>query len=299
MTDILVLGAGASYGSGDCLPEAPPLGARLFDALRARGGVAATVSPELAVLFAEDFERGMVAFREQRDRDTTALLREMAAFLAEFTAGPGNVYHQLVAAIREAPVWPVLVTTNYDLLIEQAVTEAGLRVAYHRPPVPTNNVSLLKIHGSCHFLPVVRGVMRGVVFDGCGVNVEVPIRFASSRAEVKAFCATQDSLAPAVSLYAPGKDVLFSSKAVKAQQAEWQAALDTATRVFLIGLRVVEGDDHIWGALARAKPEVVYVGFEPTEFLEWAARVGLSRAHVLARTFAEAVPLLRGELQQP
>jgi hypothetical protein len=263
------------------------------------GGVAASIDGDLAELFRRDFEAGMAAFRAERDVDTTALLREMADYLVEFRTGPKNLLHDLVRTIRDLAVPVVLVTTNYDLLLEQAITEAGLFAAYHAPPVPERNLSLLKIHGSCHFLPAIQGTMQGVTFSNCGVNVEAPIRIARSRDEVKAFCKNEDSLAPAIAVYAPGKAVLFSSGAVKEHQAAWASVLKgKPDRLYSVGLRIVETDDHIWGAIANERAPVSYIGFESSDFFVWAATNRIPGARVLGRTFAEGLPKLIEDLSQ-
>lgn len=297
MSTIVLLGAGASYGSGPCTPHPPPLGPRLFQALRVRGGVAATIDDGMAALFEENFELGMFAFRKVRDRDTTALLREMGEYFVQFATLPGNQYHEFVRLVRDAREPVVLATTNYDLLIEQAVTEAGLRVAYHAPPVPDGNIPLLKIHGSCHFLPDVGGArLTGVTFSGNAVNVETRMRIARSRDEVLQFCRSEDSLAPAIAVYAPGKAVLFSSQGVKEQQQHWTQVVSTATRVISIGLRLVPEDDHIWGVIRASNAELCYVGGEPEDVRAWFAGAGETRVRVLGSTFAESLPRLRDEL---
>lgn len=294
MSDLFLLGAGASYGSLDCTPYCPPLGPKLFAELRKRGGIAATINSPLRELFEDNFERGMAAFREVRDEDSTAFLRQMAEYFVQFAAGPRNLYRELISITKASKRSTTLVTTNYDLLIEQVITEAGLLVAYHGRPVPESNVPLLKIHGSCHFLPDLgSNRITGAIFSGNGANVETRIKIARSRAEVSAFCRTEDSLAPAIALYAPGKKVLFSPSAVAEQQREWHRELARADILYSIGLRVVIDDDHIWGALASSTARIEYVGFEPDEFQSWAGAVSRKNAHVLAKDFASALPLIR------
>src|SRR6185437_13899636 len=122
-----------------------------------RGGIAATIEGGLRQLFLDNFEKGMAQFRWERDTDTTALLREMALYFAEFVPGPTNRYHSLLRAIRRSRHRTVIATTNYDLLLESAVDAAKLRTAYQAVNIPKNNVAILKIHGSCNFLPSVPG----------------------------------------------------------------------------------------------------------------------------------------------
>src|SRR5690348_7701334 len=285
LSTILLLGAGASHGSGDCIPYAPPLGSQLFERLRAQGGIASTIHGDLRTIFEKDFEEGMAEFRRRRDVDSTAFLREIARYFVQFAPGRRNLYRDLVAAVLPRRQSVAIATTNYDLLIELAASEAGDAVSYTLPPVPPNNTSLLKIHGSCHFLPDPPAVLRGVTFSGARANVEGPVRVARSVAEVIAFCDSQDSLAPAIALYAPGKDVLFSPSFVLAQQEAWVKAVSEATLIYTVGLRVLPSDAHIWGVLGSTTAEIRYAGFEPKEFVAWAEAAGHRNAHAVARTF--------------
>lgn len=293
MSAVFLLGAGASFGSGECYPSAPPLGGGLFADLRRRGGVASTIQPPLLQLFQRNFEEGMAAFREERDSDSTAFLREMAAYLAEFAPGPRNLYHRLIQIVRKSHRQTVLATTNYDLLLEQAITQAGLMTAYSGRPVPQNNISVLKIHGSSNFLPDL-GTNRiiGAKFAGNGANVEAPIAIAQSIQEIRAFCSKEDSLAPAIAVYAPGKAVLFCPSFVQDQQRQWVSEVERATVVYVIGLRVIRHDDHIWRVLASSKARLHYVGLEPHEFQEWAAEARRRNTNVLGGTLEKALPLI-------
>jgi hypothetical protein len=236
----------------------------------------------------------MAAFREQRDRDSTQFLREMAGYFAGFRAGPANTYRRLFVLLRELSVPATWVTTNYDLLIEYAAGFEKQLLAYHGRPVPDGNVPLLKIHGSCHFLPDTgTNRLSGVTFANNGSNLEAPIKIAKSADEVLAFCRDNDSFAPAVALYAPGKKVLFCPSAVKQQQDAWLSELSQANAVFIIGLRVLPEDDHIWGALAKASAPLHYVGYEPDEFSSWARSCSRNETYVLAKDFSHSLTAIR------
>ena len=93
MSSTFLFGAGASAFSGECYPTTPPLGADLFSELRRRGGVAAEVEEDLVDLFG-DFEAGMAEFRRRHEVKTSALLRDMARYFAEFRPGDSNQYRR-------------------------------------------------------------------------------------------------------------------------------------------------------------------------------------------------------------
>jgi hypothetical protein len=154
MSTMFLFGAGASYGSGDCSPYCPPLERDLFPELQRWGGVASTVENPLREKFIVDFEKGMEEFYRHRNTDTTAFLREMAGYFAQFKPGPKNYYGKLARIVAQASGTVVLATTNYEMLIELALDGAGQGVAYGRPPQSIRKgIPLLKIHGSCNFLP--------------------------------------------------------------------------------------------------------------------------------------------------
>jgi len=188
-----------------------------------------------------------------------------------------------------------MVTTNYDLLIEHAIIKSDLLVSYGGLPAQEMNVPVLKIHGSCNFLPdLMPNQISGIGFDLSqsegGSILEAGIKVARSAKEIIDFCNNEDSIAPAIAMYSPSKNVLFCPKFVKYQQQEWLNSLRSTSRIYIIGLRVHLVDDHIWGPLSKGKTPIYYVGFEPDEFLEWARCNNRKHAYVLSETFESALP---------
>jgi hypothetical protein len=192
----------------------------------------------------------MDLFWKDRNTDTTDLLREMAKYFVRFEPLPGNYYGQLLNILCGTRKKAVLVTTNYDLLIEHSITRIGLKISYAGLPVPADNVPVLKIHGSCHFLPALQPrQISGISFDLRGSDdsaiIETGVTVATSTQEILDFCETEDAIAPALAMYAPSKRVLYCQEFVKAQQEAWTAAATSASRIFIIGLRVHPVDVHI------------------------------------------------------
>ncbi|MHB1619916.1 MAG: hypothetical protein ACYCTY_08055 [Sulfuricella sp.] len=295
MSSVFLFGAGASYGSGPCAPSSPPLGAQLFPALQATGGVAATVDADLAAAFVRDFEVGMDRFWAERNTQTTEFLRDIARFFAPFEPLPGNLYLELLRVLGGTKKKSVMVTTNYDLLIEHAVMQSGLLVTYGGLPAPERNIPILKIHGSCNFLPNLQPrQFSGVSFDLSqskgGSIIEAEVKPARSSREIIDFCDREDSIAPALAMYSPSKQVLFCKGFIQAQQQAWLTALSAAARIYVIGLRVHLVDEHIWSPLAKARAPIHYVGREPDDFMAWAHISGHRSAYVLANSFEGAIP---------
>lgn len=293
MSTSFLFGAGASYGSGACFPHPPPLGKDLFPALQRMRGVASKVPADLAALFVSDFEAGMDRFWRERNTDTTAFLREMAKYFAPFKPMEGNLFLELIRVMGRNRRY-VMATTNYDLLIEHSAAMLGLKTAYGGLPNVIQKVSILKIHGSCNFLPAMQPrQFQGLSFDLSGSDggsiLETGVRIATSAQEIAEFCDGEDSIAPAIAMYSPSKRVLFCKGFVESQQAAWRDSLAKAARVYIIGMRVHEVDSHIWGVIAKVKVPVYYVGREPDEFSAWARHTKLHDGRILATSFADAI----------
>jgi hypothetical protein len=338
---VFLFGAGASRGSGDCSPECPPLGNRLFPELLKRKGFAATFDEELRGLFG-DFEKGMERFIETREIDIPKLLREMSEYFLQFEPGPDNLYVQLLqqlnqrqANLAEAAPRIMLATTNYELLLEHSVLDAGGAVVYPDPdskedfgiarvafrggvkaPVPregppwvtmTQEIAVqypaykvLKLHGSCNFLPAIDPEsIRGVTFlSNRGANMNVPALPLYPPDLARDYLERSDaSIAPAIAMYAVGKRVLYSNEYVGEHQRRFQAAVEEADKIFLIGIRIWPQDKHIWDHIAASNARIGYVGFEADDFSDWCEENGRTNDHFLARTFEEALPLIEQELE--
>lgn len=295
MSSLFLFGAGASFGSGPCYPRPPPLGSQVFADLQAAGGVANEVSAELAETFVSDFEAGMDRFWKEHNTLTTQLLRDMARLFAPFEPQPGNCYCKLINVLGGTKKKAVMVTTNYDLLIEHAIVKADLLVTYGGFPAPERNIPVLKIHGSCNFLPDLRPrQISGISFDlsdsDGGSILDAGVVPASSPRQIFDFCDREDSIAPALAMYSPTKRVLYCRSFIDAQRQAWQTALGEVSRIYVIGLRVHVVDEHIWSPLAKAVAPLHYVGLEPEDFLKWAHENSRSKAYVLASSFADAIP---------
>ncbi|MGD9590072.1 MAG: hypothetical protein AB7Q37_18320 [Pyrinomonadaceae bacterium] len=303
MSTLFLFGAGASHGSGPCIPSRPPLGSQLFAEMRNAGGLAARVSEQLAQEF-ENFERGMDMFWDERPGDVAELLRDMSKYLVQFEPAPGNHYISLLQLIQETGCDAILATTNYDVLIELAAHHRRRSIGYHAfPRPPQNNIPLLKIHGSVNFLPDT----RGAVFNDCkfiqdadrgGSAFVGPVKVASSAAEVLAFCRDENSLAPCVAAYHPKKKVLFSKEYIDFHQEQFRSAVESADRIVVIGLRIHAPDVHIWKPIAESQGNLFFVGFEPDEFESWKEKTARDSAQFLTTSFEEALPLIEKILME-
>lgn len=302
MSSVFLIGAGASYGSGPCHPKNPPLGEGFFDEFKAMGGIAATVSQDLEKLFTEDFEKAMDRFFEERNTDVTQFLREMAEYFCQFEPLENNHYCDLLNILGGDRKKATFVTTNYDLLIELAAMRHGLLVSYSGLPVSKGNIPVIKMHGSCNFLPDMGGAsIRGIKFDISGAAdgasiLNAGIKIARSTKEILDFCKEEDAIGPALAMYSPDKRVLFCKSFIEEQQKAWREAVHKATRIYVIGLKVHPVDDHIWGVLSNSSAALYYVGGEPDEIHNWAQENNRKKVHHIANKFDESLPIIARHL---
>jgi hypothetical protein len=221
-------------------------------------------------------------------------LRDLARHFVQFSPGPDNLYRHLVRFLFSVRHQAVLATINYDLVLELSINAEGQRIAYQGLPVPPGNASVLKLHGSCNFLPDLQPrQISGIGFDvgTSGAVLDAPVRAVSPR-EVIEFCDREDAIAPVLALYVRGKQVLYCPSFVNAQVGAWSQSLRNAGRAFVIGVRVHPADDHIWGALARSPARLYYVGPDGEPFLTWAQERRRRQVYHCANSFEEAIPLL-------
>jgi hypothetical protein len=295
MAILFLFGAGASFGSGLCIPYGygPPLGNRLFAALRQRGGEAASAADDLAKLFLDDFEAGMARFMLDRAAEVAQFLKEMAEYLVQFEPAKGNLYVELIKALGGTRRKAVFATLNYDVLIELSASNLGLPVCYCHPPA-ADNLPVLKLHGSCNFIPAGADKLQNFSFKGDpgSVAVESEVRVATSTAEVRKFCQGDSAVGPAMAVYAAGKNVYYCRNFVHAQQKSYSEAVAAASKIFVVGVRVHRIDEHVWKPLAESKAPIYYVGGESDLFKEWcdSDRSPKSHGYVLGSTFEGAFP---------
>jgi hypothetical protein len=156
---MILLGAGASFGSGDAyrLQDehkicTPPLGKNLFKLLETEGGVAASLPSWIKEVFACDFEEGMKEFSQAYPYDLIRFQRELARFLASFCPGQQNTYLKMLKKLVYHDV--IYSSLNYDLLLECSASRFRRRISY-TTNYDNSCINILKLHGSVNFWPAL------------------------------------------------------------------------------------------------------------------------------------------------
>lgn len=299
MSNLVLLGAGASYGSKDTFlysdpsdTTPPPLGNDLFDDLWLRGGEAKLIPSEIQELFKDNFEAGMAEYISHTNGDVMKFQRELALYLAEFSPGVHNSYKKLLKSLNHKRF--IFSTLNYDLLFEQSAEALGYRYTYSIEKI-TGVIRLLKIHGSSNFWPSVPPSMfRGAKMTG------VNSRFLESKViplkqeDTIKRCIEDTGLSPAIAAYTEGKHISICSDYVKKQYTEWKESVFTSKKIFITGVKPNLNDTHIWGdALGseKASADIFYYGFDSDiePFNEWKDTYKKSNAYFIRSDFDNCI----------
>lgn len=266
---VILVGAGASFDSGEVHPTNPPLGNDLFTQLESIFPETWGSLPEsLRKEFLNYFEDGMVALSEFDSSLHAPLYQAIGAYFAQFSLGENNHYSTLIDGLYNSidSGETVFASLNYDCLLEQAIVAAEIDLN----PIPERlgkAGTVIKPHGSCNFLPAsiqASGISftEGVSFDA-GVN-------CVSRDDVIEYYHSDRDLYPAIALYRPDKEAQISPSTIHRFQELYQEAVSEANIIGIIGAGIHPQDNHVWDPLASSDAAIHYIGGK-SGFEDWRA----------------------------
>lgn len=263
MPTLVLLGAGASHGSEpNRAHKTPPLGNDLFGALTELGGVASRIPDDIKKVFDQGFELGMALFNQRIDVQLQAFHRELSSYLADFVPSPNSYYVELLRHLVGRNV--IFSSLNYDMMLEEAAFLLGMRVSYGIERMP-NAIRVIKPHGSINFWPdFPPDTIKNCFFSNVGSALDAPVK-PVDRLSAKYRCDVDTSISPAISMYAKGKRVSVCPGFVQNQQVMFSTACRRASRIIIVGVRVVAEDSHIWEPILKSGSEVTYFGNEADE----------------------------------
>lgn len=301
---VLLFGAGASAFSGRVLyrgqaERCPPVGFGpngLFAALRTEGGIAATFPSDIQSALVDDFEAGMRLLESMPGTFHCALQRQIALHLASYKIRRQNYYMQLLepAYMRSKAVQ--YSTVNYDILLDQAFASYGLQIEGDSIDSPSpQSVTLLKLHGACNILMKTKNKIYGneVIDAPFGyhslVNGKIgKLYLARSHAEIERWCRNSANIqfAPLIAQYVKEKSFLVRSDAFGIMQNFWSQKIANATAIFIIGVRCVPEDEHIWKPIFKSSAKLYIVNPDYTAIEKWGASRANKPVH-LAKYFSD------------
>ncbi len=267
MSPVFLFGAGASYGSDTS--STPPLGADLFKALvRFNPDGWGALSSSLQSSFNEDFE---LAMRSLQPHTIPPLQRAMAAFFFQFAPTPTNLYFNIAKRVKEKNWGGAFCTLNYERLLEQSLLAAGVQPFVGAQPSTPHAVELCLPHGCCHlFCDSVVGNAGAVSFDAFNVCTDGPVSVITD-AQNHRRRISNDAFPPVMSYFEPEKRTTAGASFISGQRARWEKLAITSSKIIIVGVRVREHDNHIWGPIAASMAPVVYCGgaSDMEEFRNW------------------------------
>lgn len=288
----VLFGAGASAFSEPSGAATPPLGENLYDALRDAGLFPQLINSECRAVFEENgFEAGMLKLSELTNRDYNPLLKATAKYLASFQPTSENLYLRFIEKIKKRSNKVTVGTLNYDNLIELSSVRAGVERSYNYQK-KGQSLSLLKLHGSCGFLPDLGGVnIQGVTISNCQTDIEAPVRFEIDPTEITNTFAKDitDSIPPAMAMYAKGKRVVACKEEIDRQRSEWWRAVNESEICYLVGVRYTADDAHLWRPLFESSCRIAVVNPAPSEILKAAEAANRKYCFHSHDTFEEFV----------
>lgn len=293
MAVVVLLGAGASFGSIGVDPYPPPLGKKLFSDLVKKNGAAAALPDYIKEIFNNNFEEGMAEYYKHSNGNIMSFQRELAEYLASFIPTESNIYVNLINSLGRNRV--IYSSLNYDLLFEMSAASLGLHT-YYSSTCQRDGVRLLKIHGSSNFWPDIPiGMLRNCQIYGSGrADIQAPIK-PLGRLDTLKKCALEDSVAPAIAMFAVGKKVTISPDYVDNQYNMWKQQVLGSSKIFIVGVRVHEVDEHIWSLLGKMKGSVTYFGLDgdKPEFETWKKRWNKKNAYFYKSNFEQSVQIIK------
>jgi hypothetical protein len=271
------------------MPRQTPLGAELFDELLRFGGAAENVPTELAEFFRINFEVGMRKLVDEHFELVGPLLCQMARYFAQFRHARKGPYEELFDRLKQIDVLPVVATLNYDLLIEYAARRVGWGPKYGNDGNEQHErwLNLLKLHGSCNFIPKDSSDMGGEFFGemnfviGGGMDC-----FDGEEAFLRH--KNEKLIPPVMSAYVEGKSCYTCPEILKKFQHEWSSAALSAKNIIIIGVALNEADDHIWRPIAHTNAKISAIDQNPDPILRWGQNIPKT-INVIGFDFAKSI----------
>jgi hypothetical protein len=269
MADVVLFGAGASYGSGEVVPELPPLGNELFTRLeRLFPRTWGSLPEPFRLSFVSDFEKGMEEIWNSQSfsQNISQLIRNMAFYFNEFKIyqSSKNLYLHFVKDIKSNIHDIIFSTLNYDLLLELALSMNGISVDYFSDAPHTKAGLVWKLHGSPNFL--LDGIQAMNAQNGSssisftsGVSFNSGLKAVMPQ-EAQNYCNSNTALYPAMSLYMKSKFNQIGHEVITNLQNRWQAKIMEAKNILIIGVKPNFSDTHIWDPLTKTKGRIGYIG---------------------------------------
>ena len=280
---VLLFGAGASRGCGGLGQNEPPTSRQLYGVLREKFPDSwGRLSNTLHHSFESKFEDGMERMY-QTNRDIFDYLKDLTVLMSTYRIDKveDNLYYALIRKYADKLVNEevVFATLNYDCLIELAALAGNpnISISYWGR---NQGLRLLKIHGSCNFLPAgISGQGKYLIEPGAKIDCSITL---VDPLEVRDRMATMPVPA-AMSLYTRSKVTIIGERTMNWIKTEFQKGVRSARLVAIVGIQPPPPDEmvdeHIWASLRRTGAKLLFVGNEE-KCKRWIAGNRLDRGDI-------------------
>lgn len=256
---LLILGAGASFGSEQEKQYAPPLGAVLFQSLLEFSPESLGNIPQsIRAIFNKDFEAGMLALAQQLPQMLPVLQRCMGAFFFRFGPTPNSLYLRLARQLKGKSWDGAIATLNYERMLTMALGQSGIQTWCGDKTTASTGIEICLPHGICNlFCESVRGMASAVAMAGMQVTTNGPVLQIENPDQFWDRI-RNDAFPPVMSYFEPSKFTTSGSDFIAAQRNRLLSLIQQASSIAVIGIQVREADTHIWNSLAGANANIAY-----------------------------------------
>ena len=264
MKNIILFGAGASYGSGQIIPEKPPLLRQLYPELkRCYPRTWGNFPKDLSSEFDQDFELGMADIWDKYSPMVPQLMQEMALYFVQFRLAnvKENLYFRLLQFLidKNKISSTILFTLNYEVILDLCTHALNLNIDPENKTCDEKIIKIIKLHGACNIIPDGIKVSRSVKFTK-GVLFGTGAKYLFDLNEVVKFCLGDNGLPPVMALIMKEKPIQVSKFILNYYQDIWHEILKGKNKVIIIGVNPNNEDAHIWNPLMTTPSKIYYVG---------------------------------------
>lgn len=273
MKNIFLFGAGASYGSGQIIPEQPPCLPYLYSELkRCYPRTWGSLPKELSDKFNKDFEQGMAEMWDNYSTIIPQLMQETALYFVQFRPAnfKENMYFKLLQFLIEKNKVSstILFSLNYDVVLDLCAHALNLNIDPESKTEDEETIKIIKLHGACNIIPIGIRVSRSVKFTK-GVLFGTGAKYLFDLNEVAEFCLGDNGLPPVMALIMKEKPIQVSKFILNYYQKIWHDVLDEENKIFIIGVNPNNEDKHIWNPLIATPGKIYYVGGDWERIEKW------------------------------
>ena len=263
MKDTLVLlGAGASYGSHTDKSILPPLATTLYDVLVYKYKELQNDNiKSLQKVFQEDFEKGLLSLNEKYPHFLSVFQRCMAHYFFQFGSTipikKDNLYYKLACELKNKSNKFSLVTLNYERIVELCFSAAGINL-YCNQQIKEEQVEICFPHGCCHlFCEGIKASSNGVSFSGMNISTNSSV-IALNKSEDFENRIRSDAMPPVMSYFEPSKMTTSGTNFITSQRERFKNLVSEAKKIIIIGIKIRLSDKHIWNPLSKSKAKLFY-----------------------------------------